>query len=46
MKKRETLVVAITHNIKYLAKIHGVNSAELKLTKEKLASITKWNDEL
>jgi hypothetical protein len=39
IKKRETLVKAITHNIQYLAIIHASNAAEFSLTKEKLAAV-------
>ena len=46
IKKRETLVKAITHNVQYLAIIHASNAAEFSLTKEKLAAVEKWNQKL
>ena len=44
--KRKNLLTAISHNVKYLAVINEENSTELKLTKEKLQSITDWNEKL
>lgn len=38
--------MAITHNVRALAVLNQSNSAELKLTKERLEVITKWNDQL
>ena len=38
--------MAITHNVRQLAVLNQSNSAELKLTKERLDVITKWNDQL
>ena len=46
IKKRETLVKGITHNVQYLAIIHASNAADFKLTKEKLAAVEKWNAKL
>jgi hypothetical protein len=46
IQKREKLVYAITHNIKYLAQIHKQNQLELRLIKEKLESTTSWNERL
>ena len=43
-RKREKLLMAITHNVRQLAVLNQSNSAELKLTKERLEVITKWND--
>jgi len=40
------LVYAITHNVRYLGRIHESNSAELKTTKERLETIEKWNEKL
>ena len=34
MKKRESLVKAITHNVKYLADVHRKNNCSLRETKE------------
>jgi len=45
-RKREKLLMAITHNVRALAVLNQSNSAELKLTKERLEVITKWNDQL
>ena len=45
-RKREKLLMAITHNVRQLAVLNQSNSAELKLTKERLDVITKWNDQL
>ena len=45
-KKREKLVHAISHNVRYLASIHRKNNNDLKLTKEHLAAVLKWNEKL
>jgi chromosome segregation ATPase len=45
-QKREKLVHAITHNVQYLADIHRKNNIDLKNTKEHLAAIQKWNEQL
>ena len=44
--KRKNLVLAMTHNVRYLAEIHSKNSNLLKLTKEKLEAVEKWNRDL
>jgi hypothetical protein len=36
----------MTHNDRHLAVLNYSNSAELKLSKERLVAIKKWNDEL
>ena len=36
----------MTHNVRYLAEIHSKNSNLLKLTKEKLEAVEKWNRDL
>ena len=43
IKKRENLVHAITHNVKYLAEIHTKNNNELNNTKDHLAYVQKVN---
>lgn len=45
-EKREKLVHAITHNVKYLASIHTKNNNDLKQTKEHLGAVLKWNEKL
>ena len=41
IKKRERLVQAITHNVRYLAEIHGRNNEDLMDTKKRLADSQK-----
>ena len=40
------MVHAITHNVSYLADIHKKNNIDLKQTKEHLAAVQKWNEQL
>ena len=46
MRKRESLLLAITHNVEYLAKIHASSAADILITKENLLAIQKWNEKL
>ena len=43
---RENLLTGIVSNVKYLASIHQKNTAELKITKERLVVIDKMNGDL
>ena len=45
-RRRENLVHAITHNVKYLAEIHKKNNNDLKQTKEHLAAVLNDNNKL
>ena len=44
--KREHLLTAITHNVRYMASLNEQNSAELRLTRERLAAVQQWNERL
>lgn len=46
MVKRERLVHAVTHNIKYLAKLHETNAELLRTTTENLIACEKFNAKL
>ena len=45
-QKRETLMKSICHNVRYMAKLSENNALDLKLTKEKLEAVQKWNEKL
>ena len=46
IKKRNNLVHAIDHNVRYLSKIHQTEHEELKTTRERLVATEKFNDML
>jgi len=46
LEKREKLVMAFTHNVKYLAHLHKMNSADSRSIKEKLVSVEHFNEQL
>lgn len=46
MKKREMLVHAITHNVKYLADLHRNNSIKLRNTIDQLDAVSRFNEKL
>jgi hypothetical protein len=46
MKKRETMVHAITHNVKYLADIHKRNNCTMKETQDRNERLIRQNEEL
>ena len=46
IKKRSNITKAITHNVKYLAKINHNNAMELETARERLDSTLIFNERL